>query len=248
MRGREHAEAASHIRLGGAEPVPASRVIAEPFTSLLMAGIVNPFGPTVNAVGALGVVRPGATLPVVALMLNPFSQQIEKVGSLVVGHEWNPAVVIPALFGLPFGCCPSLLLPNEQLDPEASVSLHARFLRGFADSREVLSRVRDYYGNPWDRVSSEMKSAATALAGDEDGDTEGGEPLSEAESLEMAALLLSDRHASPEVQALFYAWKGSIDHIGGPAMATMPFDVFTEVIEHLCGTVRVPPAPGWRAS
>jgi hypothetical protein len=234
---------ATELRLHASpKPYTPSRVMASPVTGLLVSGIVNPFGPTVNAVVAVGELKVGAKLPVVRLMLNPFQQEVEEVGTLTFGKTWRPSAIIPQLFELRAGCCPSLILPLEQLKLASAVSLFAEFLRGFDDARGVYDRVREYYGNPWDRVSREMSMATEHLTAPESRAAEEHEPLNEAESRHMAELLLADEHSSPEVQALIYAWNGSIQHIA-PALATLPMDQFATVLEHICSAVRVPAAP-----
>lgn len=233
---------ATELRLHASpKPYTPSRVMASPVTGLLVSGIVNPFGPTVNAVVAVGELKVGAKLPVVRLMLNPFQQEVEEVGTLTFGKTWRPSAIIPQLFELRAGCCPSLILPLEQLKPASAVSLFAEFLRGFDDARGVYDRVREYYGNPWDRVSREMSMATEHLTSPKSRAAEEHEPLNEAEARHMAELLLSDEHSSPEVQALIYAWNGSIQHIA-PALATLPMDQFATVLEHICSAVRVPAA------
>jgi hypothetical protein len=234
----------SHIHfLSETERLSLAQVVAQPFTALLVTGIVNPWGPTLTAIGALGSLRPRAKLPVVWLMLNPFTQEHDIIGELVVGQPWRPDCVIPQLFDLPFGSCPSVLLPNEQLEAGVALSLHAEFLRRFTGARSLMERVRAYYGNPWERVSQEMAAATQSLA--EGFPAERTEiPLTEREAAELAGMLLAEQHSSPEVQALFHAWKGSVEHapFGGMALGV---DSFGQIAEHVCSAVRVPRAPGW---
>src|SRR5262245_24734493 len=104
---------------------------SEPLTSLLVCGIVNPFGPTLTAVVAAGELRSGATVPIIRVGLNPFTQGLHVVGELNVGRTWSPVFTIRSMFGLSFGSCPSLLLPSRYLTAEEAVSVHADFLRGF---------------------------------------------------------------------------------------------------------------------
>jgi hypothetical protein len=92
------------------------RVLAEPATALLTFGIVNPMGPTLTTVLALGSLKGGHKLPVIRVMLNPFSQEAEALGELALGGKWKPAAVIRPLLGLPFGSCPTVLLPSVHLN------------------------------------------------------------------------------------------------------------------------------------
>ena len=122
------------------------------------------------------------------------------------------------------------------------VNLLSEFLRGFDDARGVYDRVREYYGNPWDRVSREMAKGIEMVEGTANDDQE-SEPLDEDEGRELAELLLSQEHGGPEVQALLEAWKGSIQHIGTPGMASLPFNQFMAVLEHISSACQVPSAP-----
>jgi hypothetical protein len=222
---------------------PLDRVLAEPATALLVVGIVNPMGPTLTAVIVPGKLKAGNKLSVIQLMLNPFSQEAATVGQLVLGSKWRPSAIIRPLFGLPFGSCPTLLLPSIHLDANHSLSLHAEFLQGFEDARDVLQRVSQYLGNPWDRVSQEMNSA---FAGVEK--SAGGArfaPLNGDEATELAGLLLSEQHAKPELQSFLYAWGGSIKfrrEQGLPAMAdaAMSLETFQDIFLRITHGCRVP--------
>ncbi len=206
---------------------------------------MNPFGPTLNVAALLGVPEAGATLPVAHLTLNPFSPKLRVVGELPVGGELHLWAVLPELFELPFGGCPTLLLPSTLLEPDESLALHARFLQRFPDAREVLARVREYFGNPWDRVSAEVRavteSALEMLAGVGEGGAAGGDfaPLDEEGALELARLLLSEQHMKPELNAFLYAWDGSIRH-GPRDLASMSFAEFSAVFAHLGKSCYVP--------
>lgn len=225
------------------KPFTVNRVMASPVTGLLVSGIINPFGPTVKAFVAVGELKVGRRLPVVFLGLNPFQQEVKEVGTLTIGKTWRPSEIIPQLFGLHAGSCPSLILPLEKLKPASAVSLFAEYLRGFDDARKVYDQVRQFYGNPWDRISRDIRISTESLTGADSHGSENYEPLSENEARQLAELLLADEHSSPEIQALFYAWRGSIQHTGGPALASLPFDQFRAVLEHICSAVRVPAAP-----
>jgi hypothetical protein len=223
----------------------------QPLTSLLVAGIVNPFGPTLSAVVVAGALRTGATLPVVKLMLNPFNQAVHAVGELAVRGSWRPEAVMGQLFGLPFGGCPTLLLPSVHLDEDRSLSVHAEFLRGFEGGREVLRAVRQYLGNPWDRVSQEIHDGAEAFvksrtsAGHQAHDKQ----LNEDEARELAGLLLSEEHTRLELQAFLYAWEGSLKlqrEQGLPALADMGMSLrtFQGIFTRIAESCRVPAFDG----
>jgi len=226
-------------------PMPPDRVMAEQAHALLVYGIVNPFGPTLTSVMGVGELKPGETLPVVELMLNPFSQEVQAVGELAAGQEWQPPDVIRSLFSLSSGNCPSLLLPTAYLEADDAASVHADFLRGFSDARCVLSRVKRYLGNPWDRISEEMEGATNALAALAEGGTReaGGQPLNDDEAKELAGLLLSEEHTKAELQAFFAAWSGSIEQLGA-GLPAMSLENFVGVFGHLASTCRLPDLTG----
>ena len=73
------------------EPMEATLEDIEsgPLDVFFALGIVNPFGPTLNFVGAVGKSTAGAVLPLVNVMLNPFSQTVAPVGWFTVGDRWS---------------------------------------------------------------------------------------------------------------------------------------------------------------
>ena len=100
----------------------------------------------------------------------------------------------------------------------------------------MLLRVRQYFGNPWDRVAQEMSAATGGLANlaDGNGGEADGEPLDEDEAKKFAGLLLSEEHTKPELQAFLYAWSGSIkfqreEGLAAMADAAMSLEVFLKV-------------------
>jgi hypothetical protein len=227
----------THIRLHeNPRPAHLERLTAQHVTTLLAAGIVNPAGPTLNAVVAAGMLSPGVTLPVVQLMLSPVSQEVKTVGEIVVAETWSPSAVVSPLFGLQYGSCPTLLLPSLLLENDSAILIYAKFLSEFAEARYVLEDVKQYFGNPWDRVSMEMRRATEGLRKTA---TEPKEPLVEKEAVELAELLLSERHVRPELQAFFFAWKGSIEHFAR-GLATMSLEKFQGVFAHLAASCRLP--------
>jgi hypothetical protein len=217
-------------------PIQLNTVTEKPATALLVGGIVNPFGPTLNVVMAHGTWEAGETLPVLRVMLNPFTQQVETVGEISVAETWVPSVVISQLFQLPFGSCPTLLLPSVFFDHDSAVRFHAKFLKTFSDSRRVFDDVKKHFGDPWERVSTEMQRSVESLRKSND---DRKKPLNDTEATELAALLLSTHHLAPELQAFMFAWKGSIDHVGG-SLESLGFDEFMQMFPHLIALCRVP--------
>ena len=213
------------------QPVPLDRLLDEQVTALIVAGIVNPMGPTLTAVVALGSLGADKRLPVIHMILNPFSQEAWEVGELALGKSWTISEVIPAVFSLPFGSCPTLLLSSGHLNATDRLRLHAEFLRGFPGANRVLTGVRRYLGKPFERVSSEMNGPASG----------GSEPLNDTEASELAELLSSEQHWKQEVVAFFYAWDGAIDFQrtrGMPALAAtaMSSDTFKRLFLHISRT------------
>lgn len=187
-----------------ARPVEVGELLERPLTGLLVSGIVNPFGPTLNAVVLAGEREPPRRVPVVRVMLNPFAQRAWEVGEAAGTGRVEPFEGLLSLPGLRDGSCPSLLVPSRELGPDGSLAFHAEFLRGFADARGVLERVRRWFGDPFGRVGEEVDGAEELLE-------ETAAPFEEGEARELARLLLSPRHARPEIEALCVAWEGSIE-------------------------------------
>lgn len=189
----------------------------EPITSLLedLQGaeldifyaliIVNPFGPTLTFVASVGKSTLNATLPLVKVMLNPFSQTVEQVGRFTVGDTWIPQQDFEPLIALDYGSCPTLVLASNQIHEESRrLVVHQIFERFEDDVVRVAASVKRHLGDPWSRVSE-------AMAGGGHGD-EADDPESAAAYL--AEVVTSEVHVKPELQALFYAWAGSIEKTG----------------------------------
>lgn len=190
-----------------AEPITSSLedldgAVLDVFYALV---IINPFGPTLTFVASVGNSALNATLPLVKVMLNPFSQTVEQVGRFTVGDTWNPHQDFGPLIALDYGSCPTLVLVSNQIQEESRRQVvHQIFERFEDDVVRVAASVKRHLGDPWSRVSE-------AMAGGGGGD--------EADDLESAAAYLADVvtsevHVKPELQALFYAWAGSIEKTG----------------------------------
>lgn len=189
--------------------------------TLLLGGIVNPMGPTLNVVAAVGRFEPNRSLPLVHLMLNPFSQEAKQIGHALIGERWLPVRDFEPLTRLAFGACPTLVLASNLLDEEESVTITARWLASFGDARATMDSVNAHVGDPWTRVSEEMDRANAALGRGKTAkwNAETARCLNEPEALAFARTVLSQKHCEPEIQAFLYAWKGAIDfqrdHGGG---------------------------------
>ncbi len=190
------------------EPMEATLEDIEsgPLDVFFALGIVNPFGPTLSFVGAVGKSIPGAVLPLVNVMLNPFSQTVAQVGWFTVGDRWTPEADFEPLIRLGFGSCPTLLLLNSSVPEQAREPLAAQILATFnEDVVDMLVSVRSHFGDPWTRVSEAMRSGSGGLEDDLDSDTA---------ATQLAGLLLKPEHVWPEIRAFMYAWRGSIEKTG----------------------------------
>jgi hypothetical protein len=216
-------------------------ILSVPVTSLIVTGIVNPFGPTLEAIGLLGEVQPQRTLPLVRIILNPFSQEAFELGSIALGQTFNPGFLVERLAAFTTGSCPTLLLPSAHLDASAARRAYAPILAQFQDSRGVLDRLRRYYRNPWDRVSEEIRLSTQLLKaklGGQEAESHRPEPLGDAEALELADLLLSPQHIRPELEVFNYAWNGAISQ--APALPAMSLQQYLMFFFHVTDTCVVP--------
>jgi len=163
--------------------------------TILAGGIINPFGPTLNAFALDGDIEPGCTLPILHLMFNPFAQKVTEVGKATFGDTWNPLEVIPQLFGIPFGCCPTLLFPSKLYSHEEAVMLYAQFLGTFNDGHAVLEKVRRFPGDPWHRVKSDASELTSMFEKMQQGqsDEASQRQLTRDEALELSGNFLPGR-------------------------------------------------------
>jgi hypothetical protein len=227
--------------LGAAGEIDLHSILSQPVTTLMVTGIVNPFGPTLEAIGLLGQVEPRRTLPLIRVMLNPFSQEALELGSVALGQRFNPGLLLERLAEFTTGSCPTLLLPSARLDASAARCVYGSILARFQDCAAVLDRVRQYYGNPWDRVSEEMRLStqlSKARLGGQEGEPRRPEPLGDGEALELADLLLSPQHIRPELEAFNYAWNGAISQ--APALPAMSLQQYLMFFFHVTETCVVP--------
>lgn len=218
--------------------------------TLLLGGIVNPMGPTLNVVAALGRFKPNQTLPLVHLMLNPFSQKLKEIGKAVIGERWSPVRDFQPLTRLAFGACPTLVLASDLLDEDEGTTITAGWLTSFDDARATMESVDAHLGDPWTRVGEDMHRANAALVGGQR-DNWNAQPsgrLNEAEALTFARTVLSHRHCEPEIQAFLYAWKGAIDFQrdhggGGLAQCALSPEVFQNWLMACVESCRIPEEP-----
>ena len=166
-------------------------------------GIVNPFGPTLSVVAAAGEPAEKRELPVVEIMLNPFKQQVLQIGKMLVGSEWTPADDLKPLIQRDYGGCPTMVLISNQVTDSVRFELATQILETHGDRiRVVTEAVKKHFGDPWTRVSEEMRGAEY--------DTD-DRPTAEV-AQELTSILLTSEHFKPEFQAFAAAWHGSIEN------------------------------------
>lgn len=189
------------------EPTPLSLVDLDgsSLDVFFATGIVNPFGPTLSVVAAAGEPSEGRELPVVEIMLNPFSQRVLQIGKMLVGSKWTLVDDLKPLIQRDYGGCPTMVLITNQVTDSVRFDLATQILESYGEQvRGVLQAVKKHLGDPWTRVSEEMRGTAH--------DVDGRSTPEVAQ--ELASLVLSPDHFKPEFQAFSAAWHGSIENTG----------------------------------
>lgn len=210
--------------------------LAAPLTALQVTGIFNPFGPTLEAIAAVGPLEIGNRLPVARMLLNPFVYEVEEVGTLLVGAAWRPSTLLRQLYELRGEACPSLILPLRRLRRAGAVSVYAEYLRGIDDARYLYESLRRYPHDPWQRASAELRDAIRST-----GATNAPpERLDAAEARDLAATLLSHAHRSTEFRAFFAAWRGSIVNCGERDAAVMNESWAWSLLTRMRRSIRMP--------
>ena len=175
--------------LSDAVPTSLTEVGRSGFTTLIAGGVVNPFGPTLTVLTADGhFPKAAGRVPILLIALNPFAQTCHTVGHVEIGDLWSPLEDLdPFLTALPFGACPTLLIPSTFMNPEVTRALFARFLTTFDDGAEVLAKVRRYPADPWSRNLAGLEARSTTAHAEGPLDPR---RLHDAEALELATTLL----------------------------------------------------------
>ena len=197
--------------------------------------IVNPFGPTMTFVAAAGKPQIGQALPLVKVMLNPFTQDVQQIGRFWVGDTWTPLRDFDPLLELAYGSCPTLILISNQMEEGVRKELASKLFESFdEDVARVYRSVEKHFGDPWTRVSEAMSG----------GNDEYEDITAEDAGLRMAGAIFNEKHVKPELSAFFYAWNGSIektgigDHMKQIAMSSVAFKDF--FFERIAPTVWLP--------
>lgn len=171
----------------------------------LARAIVNPFGPTLVFVAAVG--EGGLARPLVEVSLNPFTQQIQQIGSYRVGDTWQPVNDLEPLYSRSHGACPSILLLHAGLTDEDRHEIGRRILDRLPDAKTEMANIRAFFGDPWSRVAAAMpggKVVAPSIR-------------PELRDWTWMELIEDPEHFWPELAAFLYAWSGSIEKTGLPA-------------------------------
>jgi hypothetical protein len=219
-------------------------VLSQPVSPLLITGIINPFGPTITAFVIAGDLEASARLPIVRLVLHPFQPSVESVGEVTLGEAGGfPSAAIRPILSLISGSCPTLMLCHRGLPGDFVVQLYSDCLGRFPDRGVVLDRVREYYGDPWSRVSAEVQSGIERIARRTQAATHDSapRPLDAGSSDELAELLMSDEHTGPELQACADAWRGAIENRPTDRSA-VSLQAFQRIFAHVASNCRLPPS------
>jgi len=211
------------------------------FTTLFAIGIVNPMGPTMNALAADGLGPAGERQALLHIILNPFSQECYKVGSVNLGGTWSPLRDLRAFFSLPFGSCPTLLMPSALYSDECAQHVFVELLQSFDDGNETWHKLRHFPGDPWKRVKKEMERLPDFIASSlkEIQTQEQPRRLTTTEAGEFVELQLDPKNLVEEFKAFMFAWEGSIN-FSGLGRAAMSKDRFLETFGRLALTLRSP--------
>jgi len=213
----------------------------EGFTTVFALGIINPMGPTMSALVANGFGSVGERRALLHLMLNPFSQSCYEVGVVTFGETSPSLPDLRAFFSLPFGACPTLLMPGALYSDEFAHNLFVELLQSFDDGHQAWDKLRHFPGDPWKRVENEMAELPDFIAKSLKGIETQKQPrrLTTTEAREFAQLQLNPKNLDEEFKAFMYAWEGSIDFCGR-GLSAMSKERFLETFSRLALTLRLP--------
>lgn len=213
-------------------------------TTFLALGIVNPMGPTLSVLAGDGPAKADSRMRILHLTLNPFCQSCQEVGKVQMGARWEPARDLEPFFSLPFGGCPTLLIPSALYSAVSAHQVFAGLLRVFPDAKSTLKQLRRFPGNPVKRVKAEMKDVVTFLKklADNTADSEKPGFLTTSEAREFARLQLKEGNLMKEMKVFLTAWAGSIDFCG-QADCTMLIGDLLSFLKRISLTARMPSMP-----
>jgi hypothetical protein len=173
-------------------------------------------GPTMNALVANGFGSVGERRALLHLMLNPFSQSCYEVGVVTFGETSPSLPDLRAFFSLPFGACPTLLIPGALYSDEFAQNLFVELLQSFDDGHQAWDKLRHFPGDPWKRVENEMAGLPDFIAKSLKRIETQKQPrrLAITEAREFAQLQLNPKNLDEEFKAFMFAWEGSINFSG----------------------------------
>ena len=219
-------------------PMALGDIETTPLCAFFALGTVNPYGPTLAFTAAVGPWASGARAAVVRAVVDPFLQQVEQVGWIAMGDDWQPQELLAPLLELDLGECPSLLLLNAAVPADEREALAFEILtRREAGAARRLTGVERYFAQPYERVGWEMQGAEP-----------GGEPAMTAEAYAwLARLVLDPRHCYPELGAFLFAWRGSVEEVPmaeEKRAAAFGFDRFARFFsDRVCALLALPEKP-----
>jgi len=213
----------------------------EGFTTLFALGIVNPMGPTMNALVANGFGSVGERRALLHLMLNPFSQSCYEVGVVTFGETSPSLPDLRAFLSLPFGACPTLLMPSALYSDEFAQNLFVELLQSFDDGHQAWDKLRHFPGDPWKRVENEMAELPDFIAKSPKRIKTQKRPrrLTITQAREFAQLQLNPKNLDEEFKAFMFAWEGSIN-FSGLGLIAMSKEPFLKTFSRLALTLRLP--------
>lgn len=201
------------------ESVDPERLPGSTLTTLMAAGIVNPFGPTLAGLALEGETRWESRLPLLHVSLNPFRKAVRRLGMVDIEQSGDLVADLEIFSTLALDGCPTLLLPSRLFEHGDAVRLYARFLTEFSDSGDTFDGIRRHPGDPWTRVQGEIDGGLSSLLekftnAELDLDRE-PQPISLDAAREFASTQLDPTNLREELKAFLYAWKGSVGFQAG---------------------------------
>lgn len=195
-----------------------------PVEPIIVTAIVNPFGPTLNAVV---IVTPHGANPkprIVTVMLNPFSQEVGELGYVAPtpGEEITAAdVEVKDVCGPPLWSCPTVVLlgsnVEESIEQKTYVSLG--LLNDPNGFRRELDAVKKHFRDPWSRINEDVKRSFAKKSIFDKFDSYKRELSTKLQSgrrwveqaIEYKALISDENAFREEMKAFLHAWQGAID-------------------------------------
>jgi hypothetical protein len=154
--------------------------------AFVITGIVNPYGPTLSFLATVGR---SERRPLVYTMLNPFTCVVKQIGTYVDGDNWFPDQEFANFFQFLSGSCPTLVLTSKALDAETRSRVTENLFVHFYDAQDAIEHVRDFFGNPMDRISRSMGINVSNP----------GAPPPEIEHADWNEIVSDTRHIWPEI-------------------------------------------------